>query len=499
MKNYFIYILTRLVILGAILILSNIIYSHYFFEDDLQKHSPIINQIREVKNKASILYLGESSNLTTHPYDSDRRTISEMTASFYPGIQFMDITKEATHAGIYKVLLQQLKADTTLETVIVTLNMRSFNADWRFSELETALQKSLVLLYNYPPLFNRFLLSFKSYDIKNEHERSQQVYDDWLKNNLVFPFSFPYQNVITWDSAMFADGIKNTDGSINYEKTTMACHYIKTYAFQIDTITNQRIKDFDDIVELSKEGGWTLIFNLLAENYEEANSLLGDSILYLMNYNRQILIDRYRRKGIIVVDNAEKVPDKEFIDREWTTEHYAQNGRKIIAQNLARSLKTIYPEKYTEEWFAIKDTSYILDCEKNLYRYQKTTISDEQAHSGQFSSKTGNGLDFSLTYEQSLKNENDTSLSKIMVSAWLYQKNISPEIKLVVEIHADDLPNFWFGKSITRYSEETDQWFDASFTLPIPIDYRKGKLVKVYLYNPTSNIVFLDDLAVTFL
>ena len=47
-------------------------------------------------------------------------------------------------------------------------------------------------------------------------------------------------------------GIKNSDGTINRQLTELACHYIKTYAFQIDTQRNPRIKDFDKIVCVAK-------------------------------------------------------------------------------------------------------------------------------------------------------------------------------------------------------------------------------------------------------
>ena len=48
----------------------------------------------------------------------------------------------------------------------------------------------------------------------------------------------------------------------------------------------------------------------------------------------------------VMVDNLNNVADSLFIDRNWPTEHYAGPGRKIIAKNLADSLKSIYPKNY---------------------------------------------------------------------------------------------------------------------------------------------------------
>lgn len=77
----------------------------------------------------------------------------------------------------------------------------------------------------------------------------------------------------------------NEDGSKNSEATVLACHYIKTYAFQIDTIQNPRIKDFDNIVALAKKRNWNLVFNLMAENIDKAESLVGNELVSFIKQN----------------------------------------------------------------------------------------------------------------------------------------------------------------------------------------------------------------------
>ena len=101
-----------------------------------------------------------------------------------------------------------------------------------------------------------------------------------------------------------------------------------------------------EIVKLCKQKRVRLIFNLLAENIQYADSLVGKDLVFLMKQNRDLLIERYNRNGVLVVDNLELVCGKDYIDQNWTTEHYKQNGRMIIAQNLAISLKQIYPKKF---------------------------------------------------------------------------------------------------------------------------------------------------------
>jgi len=338
----------RLVSLLLLLVVMNLVYKHFFFEKDLQKYSSLINLVRDVPLDADIIYLGESSNNTAGPDDQDRRKISDFIADYYPGLDLYDLTKPAAHAGIFKILLQQIPEESEVETVIVTLTLRSFNAQWIHSPLETSLQKSLVLLRPYPPLINRFLLSFKAYEIKTEEEREADFKMQWQEDTLHFPYEFPHSDVMQWDRWMAYEGIRDESGEIDRAQTELACHYIKAYGFQIDTLKNPRIADFDEIVELARKRDWKLVFNLMAENMEKAEELVGEDLCFLMNENRELLLNYYQSKGVLVVDNLSLVADEQYIDQNWTTEHYAEKGRKIVAKQVADALRSPYPDEYRD-------------------------------------------------------------------------------------------------------------------------------------------------------
>ena len=283
--------------------------------------------------------MAESSNISFRQNDSDKRSIHQFLGDYLPGLKVCDMTKLAAHAGVYKALLKKLPEDFYPDVVVVTLNLRSFNAQWIYSKLETELQKSLVLLRDYPPLVNRFLLSFKAYDNKTEEERKELIENKWRRRPLHAPEGFPHQNTIEWDQWMARHGFFDSTGKRNQALTELACHYIKGYAFQIDPSAKPRIKDFDEIVRLAEERGWKLVFNLMAENVEKAAYLVGNELVNMMEYNAEFLTRYYEKKGVLVVNNLSAVPDEQFIDQAWTTEHYAELGRKAIAENLANSLK----------------------------------------------------------------------------------------------------------------------------------------------------------------
>ena len=335
----------KFALLAVLLVLMNWIYSRFFFKNDLMKHSDEVELAWKVaEDSCVVVYTGESSNHTFSWSDNDHRKISDFIFDHFPEVRCGDMTKDASHAEVYYYLLKNIPEDAPVETVIVTMNMRSFNADWINSDLETPIQKQLVLLKSYPPFFNRFMLAFKAYDIKTNKEREEARAWHRHHDKLVFPYPFKYDNVADWDHAKAWEGVVDSTGNVSKPLTQLACHFIKTYAFQIHD-DNPRVTDFDNIVILAKERGWNLIFNLLAENTERAQELVGDDLMFLIRQNRDYLVNRYGNiENVTVVDNLEDVPDKYFIDRTWTTEHYMEPGRRTIADHVAEALSQYYPE-----------------------------------------------------------------------------------------------------------------------------------------------------------
>ena len=483
-----------------LLVCFNYIYKYTIYETDIQTHSPIINLVRNAVNeKDEIIYLGESSNITTRSDDVDKRPISSFIKDYYPSIKFGNITKEASHAGIYYELLRNIPENSSVKTVVVTLNLRSFDANWIYSNLETPLQKSIVLIKDYPPLLNRFLLAFKGYDIKTENEREKQFKHKWKHEILKFPQPFLYNNVIEWDKAIFHNGIKNSDGSINNSLTELACHYVKTYAFQIDTLTNPRIKDFDKIVLLAKKRNWNLIFNLLAENIERGDALVGKELIYLIKQNRDLLVKRYNRNNVLVVDNLESIHSDEFIDQNWTTEHYSEKGRKIIAKNVAECLKKYYRKDYKEVTYAsTKQSEFFNGCEGETPWGQMQTISTEKSFSGSKSSKTGQKQNFSITFEFPINNLPD-SLTQVLIDFQLFQTDLNQDAKLSIEISGINTDFKLDGILIKDLAKTSKKWNEIKYLYSLPINFYKGDLIKIYIYNPTNSNIYIDDFKIHFL
>ena len=120
-----------------LLVAMNWIYSKWFYERDLQAHSDMVNLPRQVvADSCRIVYLGESSNRTYGWAESDQRKISDMVWAYFPNVRCGDMTKDASHAEIYYNMLKLIPKESSVETVVVTMNLRSDDtfvedAGWR--------------------------------------------------------------------------------------------------------------------------------------------------------------------------------------------------------------------------------------------------------------------------------------------------------------------------------------------------------------------------------
>lgn len=470
-------LLIRIVILAALLVLMNWIYSKWFFRNDLIEHSDMVELSWQVANDSCrIVYTGESSNHTYGNQEVDRGKISDYIGAYFPNVKMGDMTKSASHAQTYYYMLKEIPEEAPVETVVVTMNLRSFGANWIYSRLETALRKQLVLLQDYPPLVDRFLLAFKAYPIRSEEEWNTIVLKHYAKDPLAFPYDFPWSNTHQWDSAMAWSGWHDFEGNRDQELTELACHFIKCYGFTI-TDDNPRIKDFDAIVALCKKRGWHLVFNLMAENVDKGRELVGDDLLFLMKRNRDYLMHRYDGlEDVIVVDNLNHVRDVNFIDQNWTTEHYYGEGRKIIARRVAQAMSGLYPDEF-QDYGAVP-------LDEGHYYFEEAVKLDAE-------------MPYSPTLEL-LASDIRPEWGVVNVAFEMLQQDTLHDANLAVEL-ADSLEN----KTTRYYSvkeqiHNVGQWDFATYALPLDSAFRAASRVKIFVYNVQDSPVVTKGLDISF-
>ena len=324
-------LVVKILAFGIILLVLNQLYKRTLFIDFVDDHADQYLQVDKIKN-CDIIYISASSNFPPeHIEENDPRKISQFVADYFPELQFEAINKPASHAGVYRQLLPLFPEESEAKTFIITMNLRSFGPSWINSDLETALNESNIFYNDRPALINRFLVSLNAYENNSSSERNAVVQEHWSKDPL--PYDEPKNTVNNWCAIDKWGDWKNP-------KRQLADQFIKQYAFVIDE-ENQRVKDFDEICRIANKRGFKVIYNLLAENIETADSLVGENLTSLIKQNSEWLVNRYTSKGFIVVNNLEVLRASNYTDKDFPTEHYNEKGRKTIAKNIANTLKSI--------------------------------------------------------------------------------------------------------------------------------------------------------------
>jgi hypothetical protein len=498
-------IVPKVLLLLVLLAGMNLLYERLLLPGDIEAYSESAALTLAVQDSSEILYLGESSNVTIADEDVEKLSISQFLGEYFPTVRLGTISKGALHAGNYYDMLRSIPKGSPVKAVVVTMNLRSFNAGWIHSKLETALQKEMVLLKPGPALWRRLMLSLRNYEIKSVEQRLNDAKAQWAKDGLHFPYPAPFHNVAEWDSAFAQLHYKVYDTVLSkqdHANIDLACQYVKTFAFQIDTATNPRIHDFDRIVALSKDRGWKLILNLLPENLEQADRMVGKDLTFLMRENRDLLVARYGHlDNVIVVDRMEALSNAEFIDQNWTTEHYRENGRKTVAEGIASALKPIFPDafKVPVDDNRIAKGNFFNDCEGGEVWSQMQTLDATHAHSGRSASLTGPEKgQFGLSFTYPIARLDSNKLDSLAFDCWVFPSELGGNVAIAWEAGGEKTGYLWDSLQLRPQLLEANQWQQIHFRVTLWPNFREAEVVKVYPYNPSTVPIWFDDMHISF-
>lgn len=478
----------------------NLVYEQWLLPADIAAYSESGALVQAIPDSTQVLYLGESSNLTFADEDVEKLPVSKLLARQFPGVTVADLSKGALHLGNYLPMLRAVPRSIPVHAVVVTVNLRSFNAGWVHSKLETALQKEMVLLRRGPALWRRLMLSLRAYEIKSEEERLAETRMHWRMDTLRFPGPFPFATAAAWDSACDA---RARAGGPEQGRWVLATHFVKAYAFQIDSLRHPRIADLDGIVELARERGWTLVLNLLPENVQEAESLLGPELVGLMRQNRDLLRRRYGgRAGVHFLDQLEALPADAFIDRDRAAEHYFEQGRQVVAANVALALKGVFPEHYREPVQVALLPKWIFqnDCEGGEAWGQMQTLDDARAHSGSKASLTrGPDSQFGVTFSQATAKLDSLRMDSLAFSCWVWAEADMGTAAVAWEAGGERSGYLWDSLQLRGLGAMPGRWSQVRFRVPLWPGFREAEVFKTYPYNPSTVPVWFDDIRVEFL
>lgn len=333
----------RILAFVLLLVALNLIYSRTLWYNDVDAHSDTLENLWPYQYNSEYLYFGESSNFYQEHPDSPKIRISDWIDRLIPEKTVGFVDNAGLVAGNYLHIMQHIPEDSKVEVLIVTMNLRSLGPTWIYSDNYNYLNKANEMIKKRPRLLNRFLVALKAYDNLDSTQRKEIQYQMGL-----VPYSFDFdvsaRSLEDWNWDISHSGPHRfEDGEWDHDKISLACHHVKNFGFQIDLASNPRIKEFDDIVDYAKARGFKLAFHLLSENVEESRTLVGDELLQIIHHNAALLENRYGKGDILVINNLTTVPEQEFRDRTFPTEHYSNAGKKLCALKAVKELQARWP------------------------------------------------------------------------------------------------------------------------------------------------------------
>jgi hypothetical protein len=131
---------------------------------------------------------------------------------------------------------------------------------------------------------------------------------------------------------------------------------------------------------------------------------------------------------------------------------------------------------------------------------ENPSLTQEKAHSGKYSIKVQQGIEYSLTYINLLGKISPTKVSKLRISAYVYvTKPSAATLVLQVTRSATD-PTSIFNQGINFKDavKQPGKWVKVSQVFTLPADAAATNQLKVYVWNSQNdNGVYVDDLEVS--
>lgn len=334
------HIISRVLAVVLVFGLANFIYSKTLWFSDVDQYSDTLENLWPHQESSDIIYFGESSNFYQEHPDTPKVRISDHLNRMIPELVIEEVDNAGLWASNYLHIMRHIPKVSKVKAIVVTMNLRSFGPTWQYDENSNYLKQADELIKPRPKLLNRFMIAVKAFNYIEPKQLVELKKQAW-QQPLQFEFELKHQSLYNWNKAMANGGHLRDDGSWNMEKINLSCHYIKNFAFDIDPESNPRINDFDEIVKYAKKRGWKLYFHLLSDNVEECGQLVGEDLVKIMEHNIDFLVNRYHEpnSGVVVINNLRTVPNSEFRDRIFPTEHYNNNGKRLCAKTIAEQIK----------------------------------------------------------------------------------------------------------------------------------------------------------------
>lgn len=282
-----------------------------------------------LREKADIIYFGDSTITAKANDDSDQRSIAKMLQDMVPQCSLGSVTHPAYHIGIYLEFCKYIAREGYRPPIIIIpINMRSFSPDWdRRPHYQYEVQRIVLkggLLKTILLAFYKPLSMFKY----NFFTISQQEFLDT-------PVFCGHRQVGTAKDF-------NNSSYIKYSDKNMKNQIIFSYMYGLSPFQQHRkLKALVETAKLLTRNNIKSIFYITPIDWETGEKYLPGEFLKQLQQNTQLIISQLSTEGIEVLDLSTAISSQFFYWHLYPNEHMNQRGRMYVAEQLHLRLKQI--------------------------------------------------------------------------------------------------------------------------------------------------------------
>jgi hypothetical protein len=334
----------RILIFLGVLLGTEYLYSTFFYESDLKQHLPLLLEFRSMEEGNDVLFLTQSSIYEKQDPSSQPGYLSEILGNHYPDLTVSEIIIENGELVLVNAILPTLDADLLPKTLILNLALHEFAWEKSLHSQYFAFKKNSRLIATPSAALNRMRFLLTRGHI-TERERMGMIHREWENDKIDIPAMPHYLCVKDWDRKMLLDGVKDEKGEYDHQQTALACHYIKQFGAPIDFRHHPLMKELDELIGHARKMDFELVINLVPQNVEDMQRLVGEDLITMLAHNRFVLSSKASENGIAFVDNSSLLGASDFLDRERVSTSISLKGKKQWVDFLATKIALLSDKK----------------------------------------------------------------------------------------------------------------------------------------------------------
>lgn len=143
------------------------------------------------------------------------------------------------------------------------------------------------------------------------------------------------------------------------------------------------------------------------------------------------------------------------------------------------------------------DGVYFQDFDNlRFWGHDEWNLTNEKAHSGDFSARTDSSTEYSQTFEMVFSYAKSKGYKAMQVTAWLYVDNMNAKAGLVASVESSSGSAAYQSADIKNFITAPNQWEKISVYLKLPESAPDNANIKVYLWSPNKAKIFMDDVSI---